>query len=216
MKILIIDNYDSFTYNLVYMVQSILNQKVDVIRNDQLHLEKIADYDKIILSPGPGIPEQAGMLKQVIQRYAPSKSILGVCLGLQAIAEVFGAKLINLKDVYHGIATEIELEEKDNLFKGISSQFLAGRYHSWIVEKNTLPDCFKITAIDSLNQIMALSHKVYDVKGVQFHPESVLTEDGEQIIKNFLFPDQSGEINLPANGSSGFEISSLTSKLMFC
>lgn len=216
MKIIVIDNYDSFTYNLVHMVQAILKQKVDVVRNDQIELTKIAEYDKIILSPGPGVPEQAGILKEIIRQYAPAKSILGVCLGMQAIAEVFGAKLFNLKDVYHGIASEIKLIHKDYLFQGISEKFMAGRYHSWIVQQNELPDCLRITATDSMNQIMALSHKHYDVKGVQFHPESVLTEDGEQIIRNFLFSNQSGEINLPAVDSEGFEVNSVTSKLMFC
>jgi anthranilate synthase component 2 len=198
------------------MVQAILKQKVDVVRNDQIDLPKIAEYDKIILSPGPGVPEQAGFLKEIIRQYAPVKSILGVCLGLQAIAEVFGAKLFNLNDVYHGIASEIQHNRRDYLFQGISEKFMAGRYHSWIVQQNQLPDCLQVTATDSMNQIMALSHKYYDVKGVQFHPESVLTEDGEQIIRNFLFSNQSGEINLPAVDSEGFEVNSVTSKLMFC
>ena len=216
MKIIVIDNYDSFTYNLVHMVQAILKQKVDVVRNDQIDLPKIAEYDKIILSPGPGVPEQAGFLKEIIRQYAPVKSILGVCLGLQAIAEVFGAKLFNLNDVYHGIASEIQHNRRDYLFQGISEKFMAGRYHSWIVEQNQLPDCLQVTATDSINQIMALSHKYYDVKGVQFHPESVLTEDGEQIIRNFLMHKHLDVIELPANNANKFDMKRITSGLLFC
>jgi anthranilate synthase component 2 len=198
------------------MVQAILKQKIDVVRNDQIELTKIAEYDKIILSPGPGVPGQAGMLNEVIRKYAPAKSILGVCLGMQAIAEVFGAKLFNLKDVYHGIASEIKLTHKDYLFQGISEKFMAGRYHSWIVQQKELPDCLRITATDSMNQIMALSHKHYDVKGVQFHPESVLTEDGEQMIRNFLMHNNQEMIELPANDANKFDMKRITSGLLFC
>ncbi len=216
MKVLIIDNYDSFTYNLVHLVQSILNEKVDVIRNDKLDLEAIDQYDKIILSPGPGIPDEAGMLKEVIRKYASSKSILGVCLGLQAIAEVFGAQLINLSEVYHGLATEIQIIKEDRLFKNASEYFLGGRYHSWIVSRDNLPECLEITAIDSENNIMALSHKTLDVKAVQFHPESVLTENGDQMIRNWLFHNEENSINLPSNSSTQFDIYNLKSKLLFC
>jgi anthranilate synthase component 2 len=216
MKVLIIDNYDSFTYNLVHLVQSILNKKVDVIRNDKLDLEAIDQYDKIILSPGPGIPDEAGMLKEIIRKYASTKSILGVCLGLQAIAEVFGAQLINLSEVYHGLATEIQIIKEDRLFKNASKYFLGGRYHSWIVSKENFPDCLEITAIDSENNIMALSHKTYNVKAVQFHPESVLTENGDQIIRNWLFQNEENSINLPSNSSTQFDIYNLKSNLLFC
>ena len=216
MKVLIIDNYDSFTYNLVHMVQNILNKKVDVIRNDKLDLNKIAEYDKIILSPGPGVPDNAGMLKDVIKKYAPTISILGVCLGQQAIAEVFGASLLNMSHIYHGVATEIHIKKTDSLFEGISETFLAGRYHSWVVSNKNLPDDIEVTALDSENQIMAIRHKKYDVKGVQFHPESVLTESGEQIIRNFLKLSKYEQINLPSGDSKNFEMNSLSSKLLFC
>ena len=215
MKVLIIDNYDSFTYNLVHLVQSILNQKIDVIRNDKLDLNQIGEYDKIILSPGPGIPDEAGQLKDVIKKYASTKSIFGVCLGLQAIAEVFGAELANMSHVYHGIASEIKLISDDKLFNKLPKTFLAGRYHSWIVSNNKLPASLEVTASDSDGSIMALSHKTYDVKGVQFHPESILTEHGEQIIRNWLFDNQNGEINLPSNGNCAYDESQL-SNLIFC
>lgn len=206
MKVLIIDNYDSFTYNLVHLVQSILNEKVDVIRNDELDMNDIVKYDKIILSPGPGVPDEAGMLKEVIQKYAPTKSILGVCLGVQAIAEVFGANLINLKEVYHGLATEIQVTSNESMFKNVSEKFLAGRYHSWIVAKENLPECLEITAEDSEGNIMALSHKSFDVRGVQFHPESVLTVNGDRMIRNWLFSNEKTEITLPSIDSKEFEL----------
>jgi anthranilate synthase component 2 len=215
MKVIIIDNYDSFTYNLVHLVQSILNQKVDVIRNDKLDLDKISDYDKILLSPGPGIPDEAGQLKDVIKKYASTKSIFGVCLGLQAIAEVFGAELANMSNVFHGIASEIKLISDDKLFNKLPETFLACRYHSWIVSTERFPASLEITACDSDDDIMALSHKTYDVKGVQFHPESILTEYGEQIIRNWLFQDQEGTINLPSSGNASYDSSQL-SKLIFC
>lgn len=186
-KILILDNYDSFTYNLVHAITKLTNQKVDVFRNDKISLDEIAKYDKIVLSPGPGIPDEAGILKELIRTFAPTKSIFGVCLGVQAIAEVFGGTLTNLDNVYHGIATPVKItNENEPIFAEIPTQFDAGRYHSWIVNSKTLPDCLQVTCEDLNGQIMALSHKKYDVKGVQFHPESVLTPYGEKIIANWL------------------------------
>lgn len=186
MKILILDNYDSFTYNLVHIVEKITNQNIDVVRNDQISLADVEQYDKILLSPGPGIPSEAGILLDVIRTYASHKSIMGVCLGVQAIGEVFGATLLNLSDVYHGVATAINIIEPDILFGNCPTTFQAGRYHSWVVDTNSFPDDLQITATDHNGQIMALRHKTYDVRGVQFHPESILTEHGEQIIANWL------------------------------
>jgi anthranilate synthase component 2 len=186
-KILLFDNYDSFTYNLVHLVEKIMHTKVDVYRNDEIPLEKINEYDKIILSPGPGIPTEAGMLLPLIKEYAPAKSILGVCLGHQAIAEAFGARLINLETVFHGVATPIKiLDINGPLFKGLASTVEVGRYHSWIVSDKDLPEDLEITAVDDNNYIMGIKHKIFDVQGVQFHPESVLTPCGEQIIRNWL------------------------------
>jgi len=191
MKILVFDNYDSFTYNLVHVVEKILNQKVDIFRNDKIALENVNAYDKIILSPGPGIPIEAGLMLPLIQQYAPSKSILGVCLGHQAIAEAFGGSLINLKNVFHGIATPIDIinyetGEMQTIFNGLPQQITVGRYHSWVVNEIDLPNELSITARDEHGLIMALKHKKYDVTGVQFHPESVLTPQGETIIRNWL------------------------------
>jgi anthranilate synthase component II len=191
MKILVFDNYDSFTYNLVHLVEKITHTKVDVYRNDQMPMEKVQEYDKIILSPGPGIPEEAGMLLPLIKEYASSKSILGVCLGHQAIGEAFGGKLINLSTVYHGVATKIEVgskksEVRSRLFDGLPDELEVGRYHSWIVSDEGFPKELEVTARDENNYIMALQHKKYDVQGVQFHPESVLTPDGEKILRNWL------------------------------
>ncbi|SFQ29496.1 anthranilate synthase, component II [Parafilimonas terrae] len=192
MKILIFDNYDSFTYNLVHLVEKITHQKVDVYRNDKIPLEKIKEYDKIILSPGPGIPSEAGLLLPLIKEYAPSKSILGVCLGHQAIAEAFGGQLTNLSSVFHGVATPVRTinnqlsNVNSSLFKGLSQTFVAGRYHSWIVSKENFPPELEITAEDENGFVMGLQHKTYDVQGVQFHPESVLTPDGEKIMRNWL------------------------------
>lgn len=193
MKILVFDNYDSFTYNLVHLVEKITHTKVDVYRNDQIPMEKVQEYDKIILSPGPGIPEEAGMLLLLIKEYASSKSILGVCLGHQAIGEAFGGKLINLSTVYHGVATKIEVgskksESRSHLFDGLPDELEVGRYHSWIVSDEGFPNELEVTARDENNYIMALQHKKYDVQGVQFHPESVLTPDGEKIMRNWLNP----------------------------
>lgn len=187
MKILVFDNYDSFTYNLVHLVEKITHQKVDVYRNDQLPLEKVREYDKIILSPGPGIPEEAGLLLSLIKEYAATKSILGVCLGHQAIGQAFGGKLVNLTTVYHGVATNCQLSiANSQLFKGLPAEIEVGRYHSWIVSEEDFPGELQITARDENNYIMALQHKTFDVQGVQFHPESVLTPKGEDIMKNWL------------------------------
>ncbi len=192
MKILVFDNYDSFTYNLVHLVEKIIHEKVDVFRNDQIALEDVKKYDKIILSPGPGLPIEAGLLLPLIKEYASTKSILGVCLGHQAIGEAFGGKLENLSTVYHGVATEMktvngeQLTVKSKLFNGLKIPFLAGRYHSWIVSKENFPEELEITAEDENGFIMALQHKKFDIQGVQFHPESVLTPDGEIIMRNWL------------------------------
>ena len=191
MRILIFDNYDSFTYNLVHIVEKIIHGKVDVYRNDKISLEKIGEYDKIILSPGPGLPSESGLLLPLIKEYAPSKSILGVCLGQQAIAESFGGRLSNLKTVYHGVATKITVEEKrtqsaNDLFKDLPNELEVGRYHSWIVDDKDFPKELEITAQDESGYIMALRHKKFDVQAVQFHPESVLTPEGEKIMRNWL------------------------------
>lgn len=191
MKILIFDNYDSFTYNLVHMVERITNEKTDVYRNDRISLESISEYDKIILSPGPGLPCESGLLLPLIKKFAPSKSIMGVCLGQQAIAEVFGGKLINLKNVYHGVASKIMVDERrtkmqNDVFKDLPSELDAGRYHSWVVDNEDFPDDLEITARDENGLIMGLRHKTFDVQGVQFHPESVLTPDGEKMMRNWL------------------------------
>ncbi len=221
MKILVFDNYDSFTYNLVHLVEKILHQKVDVYRNDQIPLEEVKAYDKIILSPGPGIPEEAGLLLPLIKEYASSKSILGVCLGHQAIGQAFGGKLVNLSTVYHGVATPVQLVNREtgnvkretgsgkrktadakaqtavvdeitpsprtnSLFEGMPDEFEVGRYHSWVISEEGFPAELEITARDANNFIMALQHIRYDVQGVQFHPESVLTPRGEDIMRNWL------------------------------
>ncbi len=183
--ILIFDNYDSFTYNIVHIVRA-LGFDADVIRNDKITLREVAPYHKIILSPGPGIPSEAGILLPLIKTYAQTKSILGICLGQQAIGESFGAKLTNLTTVYHGIESQITITKEDFLFDGLSKTLQAGRYHSWVVSKENFPEDLEITAIDSRGHIMALRHKYYDLRGVQFHPESVLTPQGEKMIENWL------------------------------
>lgn len=187
MKILVIDNYDSFTYNLVHAIKKISGLPVDVFRNDEISLKEIEKYDKIVLSPGPGIPEEAGLLLDIIKEFASKKSILGVCLGHQAIGEAFGGKLHNMNRVLHGIATPVELtQNRSILFKGLPQSFEVGRYHSWIVKKEQLPECFEVTSYDSEGMIMSMQHKEYDVQSVQFHPESILTPMGETIIENWL------------------------------
>ena len=187
MKIMVLDNYDSFTYNLVHILKELTGGPVDVHRNDKIALEDVGSYDKIVISPGPGVPDEAGISKQIISHFGPIKSILGVCLGCQAIAEVFGGNLINLDRVFHGVKTEILVMDKtDRLFRDIPARFDAGRYHSWIVSEKNLPSDLRITARDNDGMIMALTHSTYDVRGVQFHPESVLTEYGKQILLNWL------------------------------
>ena len=186
MRIAIIDNYDSFTYNLSHLVKE-LGAEVTVLRNDQFRLEDLEAYSKIILSPGPGIPSEAGLLLDVIRTYAGRKPILGVCLGHQAIGEVFGGKLENLSDVFHGVATPCHIIADDPIFSGISRDITIGRYHSWVVSREDFPDCLKITAVSDEGQIMALRHRELNVRGIQFHPESVLTPDGKKMIQNFLF-----------------------------
>ena len=185
MKTVIIDNYDSFTYNLAHLVKE-LGTEVDVLRNDKFELEELEKYDKIILSPGPGIPEEAGLLLEVIRTYAGRKPILGVCLGEQAIGQAFGGKLTNLSEVFHGIQTNIKIKNKDYIFSGLPTEIPVGRYHSWVVDTEGFPEELVITAISSEGQIMALKHQEYDVHGIQFHPESVLTPDGKQIVGNWL------------------------------
>ncbi|HEY4618834.1 MAG TPA: aminodeoxychorismate/anthranilate synthase component II [Flavobacterium sp.] len=184
-KILVIDNYDSFTYNLVHYLED-LDCEVTVYRNDEFDIEEIASFDKILLSPGPGIPEEAGLLKDVIRKYAATKSILGVCLGQQAIGEVFGGTLSNLDKVYHGVATMVKTVVDDELlFEGLGNEFEVGRYHSWVVD-SSLPDVLEATSFDENGQVMSLRHKTFDVRGVQFHPESVLTPNGKRILENWV------------------------------
>lgn len=185
-KILVIDNYDSFTYNLVHYLKS-LNAQVTVMMNDEVHPDDPEDFDKLLLSPGPGIPDEAGLLKDIIKKYAQTKSILGVCLGQQAIAEVFGGDLINLNTVHHGVATPINIiVDNEPLFNDLPSQLEVGRYHSWSVNPATLPAVLEVTSRDNIGQIMSLRHKIFDVKGVQFHPESVLTPLGKKILENWI------------------------------
>ncbi|HQF11114.1 MAG TPA: aminodeoxychorismate/anthranilate synthase component II [Paludibacteraceae bacterium] len=189
MKLLVFDNYDSFTYNLVHIVKKLGFTDVEVHRNDRISLEEINRFDKIILSPGPGVPSESGILLELIKTYASSKSIFGVCLGVQAIAEAFGGSLLNLPQVYHGIASEVSIFDDEVLFRNLPETITAGRYHSWVVNDSTLPPCLQVTAKDEQGTIMALKHRTLDVRGVQFHPESVLTPLGEQILKNWLeFP----------------------------
>jgi anthranilate synthase component II len=186
-KIIVLDNYDSFTYNLVHYIESNPNYEVDIYRNDEVSIEHINNYNTIILSPGPGLPKDAGILKQVIQRYASTKKILGVCLGMQAIGEVFGANLQNLNKVLHGVATKITITQaNDLLYKGIPEKINVGRYHSWIISNSNLPNNLIVTATDENNQIMSIKHQDYNVYGVQYHPESILTPLGKKIINNFL------------------------------
>ena len=186
MKIVIIDNYDSFTYNLAHLVKE-LGTEVTVLRNDQFQLDDLEAYHKIILSPGPGIPCEAGLLMDVIRHYANRKPIPGVCLGHQAIGEVFGARLENLSDVFHGVATPCRIVSDDPIFSGLPTNITVGRYHSWVVSRNGLPDCLEVTAVSDEGQIMALKHKTLNVRGIQFHPESVLTPDGKKMLRNWMF-----------------------------
>jgi len=186
-KILLLDNYDSFSYNLVHLVEKITHSKVTVFQNDKIDLDQVSEFDKILLSPGPGIPAEAGLLIPLIKAYAASKSILGVCLGHQAIAEVFGARLVNLQTVFHGVAAPIRiLDRNDSLYKGLEEQVMVGRYHSWIVSEDGLPPTLVIKSVDEQNNIMGLKHSQYDVQGIQFHPESILTPCSEMILRNWL------------------------------
>lgn len=188
MKIAIVDNYDSFTYNLAHLVRE-LGAEVDVLRNDKFRLEQLEVYDKLVLSPGPGIPQEAGLLLEVIRTYAGRKPMLGVCLGHQAIGEVFGARLENLKEVYHGVQTPVSLLEEeaggDYIFRGLPWRIEVGRYHSWVVSVDSIPPCLQVTAMAD-GQVMALRHREYDIHGIQFHPESVLTPDGKTIVRNWM------------------------------
>ncbi|MBR5972391.1 MAG: aminodeoxychorismate/anthranilate synthase component II [Paludibacteraceae bacterium] len=185
MKIVIIDNYDSFTYNLSHLIKE-LGATVTVVRNDQFQLDDLKDFDKIVLSPGPGIPSEAGLLLDVIRHYAGKKPILGICLGHQAIGEVFGAKLVNLSEVYHGVATPCHILGDDVIYRGLPEEIEVGRYHSWVVDKETLPQCLETTAVSNEGLIMSLRHREMDIRGIQFHPESILTPAGKQIIENWM------------------------------
>ena len=185
MRIVIIDNYDSFTYNLAHLVKE-LGAEVEVLRNDQFQIEDLLPYDKIILSPGPGIPSEAGLLLDVIRQYAPIKPILGVCLGHQAIGEYFGGHLTNLSQVFHGVSSTISVTTPDYIYNELPDHIEVGRYHSWVVDTHAFPDCLEITSVSKEGQIMSLRHRQYDVRGIQYHPESVLTPDGQKIISNWL------------------------------
>ncbi|MDR1500076.1 MAG: aminodeoxychorismate/anthranilate synthase component II [Tannerellaceae bacterium] len=182
---LLLDNYDSFTYNLSHILKE-LGEKVEVHRNDRIDIDRVEDFDRILLSPGPGLPDEAGILLDLIRRYAPHKSILGICLGEQAIGEAFGAKLANLDNVYHGVCSDIRVRSNDPLFDGLTPAFRAGRYHSWVVKREGFPPCLEITAQDTDGHIMALRHRIFNVRGVQFHPESILTPRGKDMIANWL------------------------------
>jgi len=184
-KIIIIDNYDSFTYNLVHYLEE-LNAEVTVYRNDEFELDELEKFDKILLSPGPGIPEEAGLLLDVIKKYATTKSILGICLGQQAIGEVFGGSLINLEKVYHGVSSKVKLQKEDSLFNDLPTEFEVGRYHSWVINPDDFPEDLEITSVDENGEIMSIRHKTLDVKGVQYHPESILTPHGKKILENWL------------------------------
>ncbi len=185
-NIVIIDNYDSFTYNLVHYLDD-LNCSVSVFRNDEFELDELEKFDKILLSPGPGLPSEAGLLKEVIVKYATTKSILGICLGQQAIGEVFGGSLINLSKVYHGIASKVQIIVRDeSLFNGLENEIEVGRYHSWVISKENFPPDLEITSIDKNGEVMSIRHKTYDIKGLQYHPESVLTPQGKKILENWI------------------------------
>ena len=186
MKVVIIDNYDSFTYNLSHLIKE-LGAEVTVVRNDQFKLEDLEPYNKIVLSPGPGIPSEAGLLLDVIKTYAGKKPILGVCLGHQAIGEAFGGRLENLSDVFHGVATPCRIIADDPIFSGLEREITIGRYHSWVISNEGLPECLEVTAVSDEGQIMALRHRELNVRGIQFHPESVLTPDGRRMLQNWMF-----------------------------
>ncbi|MEM9548185.1 MAG: aminodeoxychorismate/anthranilate synthase component II [Bacteroidota bacterium] len=186
-NVILIDNYDSFTYNLVHIVEELLNEEVEVVRNDQFELQKLEDFEYIILSPGPGLPEEAGLLKELIHTYGTKKKIFGVCLGLQAIGEVYGAQLRNLDSVLHGQRTIMhQTDISSPIFSDVPSSFYAGRYHSWVIDKESNISNLEITSVDDDGEIMAIQHKEHQVYGVQFHPESIMTDDGKQMLQNFL------------------------------
>ncbi|MEO9484226.1 MAG: aminodeoxychorismate/anthranilate synthase component II [Ekhidna sp.] len=186
-KVLVIDNYDSFTYNLVHILRELgVGDHMKIVRNDQFEMEEVDAYDQILLSPGPGLPENAGLMPKVIERFASSKNILGVCLGHQGIGEAFGAKLFNLPQVYHGMVTPVEITSEDLLFKDLPKSFSVCRYHSWVIEKGSLPDSLEVTGVAENGNIMAIKHKEYNVRGVQFHPESIMTEHGKVLMQNWI------------------------------
>lgn len=187
MRILILDNYDSFTYNLVHLIEKVCDSKIYIFQNNKIKLEDVNNYDKILLSPGPGLPSESGIMIDLIKNYHKTKSILGICLGLQAIGEAFNSPLINLQTVFHGIATPINIIASDKIFENCPKTFNVGRYHSWVIDSEKINSDLTITAIDNYNFIMAIQHKIYDVKGVQFHPESILSQYGETIIKNWIY-----------------------------
>lgn len=186
-KVIVIDNYDSFTYNLVHILRELgVGDAMKIVRNDQFEMEEVDAFDHVLLSPGPGLPKDAGLMPKVIERYAPSKNILGVCLGHQGIGEAFGAKLFNLPQVYHGMVTPVEIIENDSLFQGLPSTFNVCRYHSWVIEKSSLPESMEVTSVAENGNIMSIKHKEHNVRGVQFHPESIMTEHGKTLISNWL------------------------------
>ena len=190
MKILMLDNYDSFTYNLVHYLKELTDAPIEVRRNDQIAVEEAEAYDKIVLSPGPGVPAEAGIMPDLIARYGAQKSILGICLGMQAIGEAYGSRLSNLPRVYHGVATPIRVTStKERLFVNMPEELQVGRYHSWVVPPDSLPEELEMTAVDEAGTLMALRHKTYDVRGVQFHPESIMTPEGKQMLANWLNPE---------------------------
>ncbi len=216
MKILVLDNYDSFTYNLVHILRQITGNTVQVARNDEISLEEISVYDKILLSPGPGIPDEAGIMKTLIKKYASSKSILGVCLGMQGIAEVFNSKIYNMHKVYHGIESEISIVKPDDtLFMNLPDTLPVGRYHSWAVEPDSLLDELEVTAVDKYGIPMAIRHHDFDVKGVQFHPESVMTPHGKKMLMNWMQAEDQ-EIVLPQTDNSKYSIKNLIKGHLFC
>jgi anthranilate synthase component II len=186
-KLLMLDNYDSFTFNLVHLLKEIGGREISVFRNDKVSLSEIAQFDEIVLSPGPGIPLEAGIMPELVKQYAGTKKILGICLGHQCIGEVFGATLVNLERPVHGVATECKIiDQSELIFNGVAPEIKVGRYHSWVVGRDKFPSCLKVTAEDNLGQIMALRHKEYNIAGLQFHPESILTPDGKTLVKNWL------------------------------
>ena len=216
MKILVLDNYDSFTYNLVHILKQLSDYQVDVARNDEITPDEVLPYEKILLSPGPGIPGEAGIMKEVIKRYAPSKSILGICLGMQAIAEVFHGKLYNMDKVFHGIESKIEVvSNEEKLFMNLPEELTVGRYHSWAVDSGAFPQELEITAKDQDGVVMALRHNKYNVKGVQFHPESVMTPYGKNMLANWL-QDGPQEISFPQGDSSNYDICNIKRGYLFC